>query len=280
MVWVLSKCPSPASMSLMTRQDSLPRTFDSSEARRYRSLIRRPGVPAHSCSSSPALITIGSSLVPAPPCVISSLLPTFFKSLSLPSNFSCAVPTFVSCSSECPCVCTAPMSVFPCPLRQLHACLSVSLLPVQFHLHLYARCFQPSAGEERAHMHARIHARTHARIQRLSPSSRERKRNTVQVTSNLHVFQFTKSNIHVFQPAAFQPQCSAQPGHQCSSLLPRENRLTAHPSCYTTRPRTLPTPPMHPRALPTLPLHERDYVADENQHDRTPVRTLIRSKSS
>ena len=46
--WVFSKCPSPASMSLISRQLSLPRTLASSAALRYRSRISLAGVPATS----------------------------------------------------------------------------------------------------------------------------------------------------------------------------------------------------------------------------------------
>ena len=41
-IWVFWKWPMPASMSLMRRQDSLPRCLDSSDARLYRCLIKRP----------------------------------------------------------------------------------------------------------------------------------------------------------------------------------------------------------------------------------------------
>ena len=61
-LWTFSWMPTPASRSLIMRHGSFPRTLATSAARLYRSLIRRPGAPAHSLSSSPALMMMGSIL--------------------------------------------------------------------------------------------------------------------------------------------------------------------------------------------------------------------------
>ena len=57
--WVFLKRPAPASRSCTIKQEGVPLFLIISAALRYRRRTNRPGSPAHSASSSPALITTG-----------------------------------------------------------------------------------------------------------------------------------------------------------------------------------------------------------------------------